>query len=178
MPAPKLSAILKRALTGCGSKPFDKLLLVLSAAFNGERQLRAIPLNRRGCFTWPKSAGVYVIRRKGRRRSVYVGAVGHIRAKGKKPSSGNFRHRSQRWTPYCFDNEHRQFRYGPKGRGAENKRCQLSKGYVDNIDFHSLEIFCFPVAANDRIAPAAVEALLLQMHVEQYGSLPEANQQF
>jgi len=178
MPALKLSTILRSALTERRPKPFDKLLLVLSEEFNGEPRLRALPLNKRGCFTWPESAGVYVIRERGKAAVLYIGAVGHVRAERKNPSSGTFRQRVGRWTPYCFDNKHQKFRFGPKGRGAKNKSEQLRKQYIRSIDFESLEIFCFPIALKNRIAPTAIESLLLQMHLEQHGALPEANRQF
>jgi hypothetical protein len=178
MPALKLSSILRSAFTKRGTKPFDKLLLVLSEAFNGEPKLRALPLNKRGCFTWPKSPGVYVIRERGKGAVLYIGAVGHIRAERKNPSSGTFRQRAGRWTPYCFDNKQKMFRFDPKGRGAKCKRDQLTVGYVGNIKFTKLEVFCFTIGANDHIAPAAVEALLLQMHLEQHRRLPRANRQF
>lgn len=178
MAALKFSTIIKSALTGCGSRPFDRLLLLLAVVFSGERELQALQLNKRACFTWPKSAGVYVIRKKGDKAALYIGAVGHVRGKRKRLSAATFRQRSGRWTPYCFDNQHGTFRFGPKGKRAQSKDEQLRRRYISSIDFRSLDIFCFPIAPNNRISPTAVESLLLQLHLEQHGQLPEANQQF
>jgi hypothetical protein len=60
---------------------------------------------------------------------------------------------------------------------SSKKEC-LKLGYTSQIALKDLQIDCLTIGVKDRVAPAAIEALLLQSHLDQYGFLPKANRQF
>jgi len=178
MAAPKLSAILKGALSRGTSKPFDKLVEEICSDFGLRKAFHRLTINNRDCFDWPKEPGVYVIRKRGSSDALYIGAVGRIADKGTFVTSSTLAQRGHRWTPYYFDKGNKVFCYGPKDGKAKGKIGHFQKGYLHEVNFSRLEILCFAITDADRVAPVAIEALLLQMHLEQYGHLPNANRQF
>jgi hypothetical protein len=178
MAAPKLSVILKSALSRGTSKPFDKLLEEICSDFGLRKAFIRLTINNRDRFDWPKEAGVYVIRKSGNSDALYIGAVGRIADKGTFVTSSTLAQRGHRWTPYYFDKDNKVFCYSPKDGKAKGRSGHLQNGYLKKVKFYRLEILCFAVTDADRVAPVAIEALLLQMHLEQFGHLPQASRQF
>jgi len=155
---------------GC-SRPFD-------AAMKNQRFVR-LTLGPHNTFNWPNESGVYIIRRaKSKGAATYVGMAGRLGAKGRLITKSGLNKRVYRWTPYFFDTKKRHFRYGPKCSPSESKKKHLEAGYTSQIAFEDLLIDCLTIGVKDRVAPAAIEALLLQAHLDQYGCLPKANRQF
>jgi hypothetical protein len=165
-----LNKLLAPLLANNASEPFDEILNRLSPC--------RLHLGRRNTFNWPKEAGVYVIRRMSKGCAVYIGLAGRVGKDGSLATKGGLNKRAYRWTPYYFDAEEGAFRYAPEKPSSNSKKAQLEAGYQSSIPYKDLDIVCFKIGENDRLAPAMVEALLLQAHLEQHGCLPEANRQF
>jgi len=151
--------------------PFDALMK--SGLFS------QLTLNAQGTFfNWPKQPGVYVIREDVTEPAIYVGISGRIGADGRFVTNSGLHKRAYRWTPYYFDASDRCFRYGPTAASGLSKKEHIQAGYKCSQPFEDLVIDCLTIYPEDRTAPAAIEALLLQAHLEQHGRLPEANRQF
>ena len=162
---------LKPLLARGVSRPFDTIL-------KNPRFIR-LTLGAQSIFNWPKAAGVYVIRRANSDgAAIYVGMAGRMDGKGRLITRSGLNKRVYRWTPYFFDLKQECFRYGPEGISSKGKAEHLKAGYKSKVPFMDLEIDCFTIGVNDRVAPAAIEAVLLQAHFEQCGCLPKANRQF
>jgi hypothetical protein len=152
------------------SRPFDAILK--NPCFT------RLALGARKTFNWPKEAGVYVIRCKPEGPAIYVGMTGHVGKTGRLITKSGLNKRVYRWTPYFFDTKEGCFRHGPRCSSSKSKKEHLKSGYTSQIAFEDLLIDCLTIGVNDRVAPAAIEALLLQAHLDQYGCLPKANRQF
>ncbi len=137
-----------------------------------------LALGARNTFNWPKKAGVYVIRCKPEGPAIYVGMTGRVGKTGRLITKSGLNTRVYRWTPYYFDTKEGYFRYAPRCSSSSSKKECLKLGYASQIALKDLQIDCFTIGVKDRIAPAAIEAHLLQAHLDQYGCLPKANRQF
>ena len=115
----------------------------------------------------PDFPGVYVISPiSGQRRPIYIGSSGKISrdlAASKSTMRGRLRGAN---TPYKFDGE--GFHFGPTSTGVP------PVGYASKLKVRDLKVTCLQTPAN--IAPAALEALLLQGCIHDFGDLPVANQ--
>jgi len=115
----------------------------------------------------PDFPGVYVISPIfGQRRPIYIGSSGKISrdlATSKSTMRGRLRGAN---TPYKFDGE--EFHFGPTSSGVP------PAGYTSMLKVRDLKVTCLQTPAN--IAPATLEALLLQGCIHDFGDLPVANQ--
>lgn len=170
MRAPAFTSFLALLSVHGSSRPFDAILK--NPCF-----IR-LALTARKTFSWLKEAGVYVIRCKSEGPAIHVGMTGHVGKTGRLITKSGLNKRVYRWTPYCFDTKEGCFRYGPRCSSSKSKKEHLKSGYTSQIAFEDLLIDCLTIGVKDRVAPAAIEALLLQAHLDQYGCLPKANRQF
>ncbi len=109
----------------------------------------------------PEQAGVYYILmlRKGKIELVYIGASGTINQNGE------------------FKTELLRGRLNNKQNGT--KRQQFFEEIMLQNDIDALDIYWFVTLDKDnQDLPSYVEALLLQIHFEIYGYLPEWNTSF
>lgn len=167
----KFTELLGAVVAPNNSSPFDALMN--SGLFS------RLELNKqRTLFNWPKQSGVYVIREDVNSPAIYVGIAGRIGPDGQIVTKSRLNKRAYRWTPYYFDVDNRCFRYDPRACSRSGKKEHIQAGYKSNVLFEDLLIDCLTICPEDRTAPAAIEALLLQMHLEQHGGLPLANRQF
>lgn len=115
----------------------------------------------------PDFLGVYVISPiSGQRRPIYIGSSGKI-SRGLVVSKSTIRNRLRgAKTPYKFDGE--EFLFGPTSTGVP------STGFASMLKMRDLKVTCLQTPTN--IAPAALEALLLQGCIHDFGDLPVANQ--
>ena len=176
----KFSQVIRGALPRGGKKPFDSLMRKLSANFKRRGAFCRLTSNDSGHFDWPKEHGVYVVCKRSGGRAVYVGIAGRLKNSGRfdKKSESGLNKRVYRTTPYRFLSRKGRFQYNPTTSSSKKKKGLSMKTYRSSVSLKSLVVDCFTFGARDRIAPAALEALLLQMHIEQHGRLPLANRQF
>ena len=115
----------------------------------------------------PALPGVYVISAiAALHRPIYIGSSGKI-SRGLAVNAATMRRRLRgAKTPYKFDRE--EFLFGPTSTGVP------PSGYTSAFKVRDLKVTCLQTPAN--IAPAALEALLLQGCINDFGELPVANQ--
>ena len=152
----------------------------LTANFKAREAFFRLTAKDSGHFDWPKEHSVYVVRKRSGGRAVYVGTAGRLKNSGRfdKKSKSGLNKRVCRTTPYCFLSGKGRFQYNPKPSSSKKKKGLSMKTWRSSVSVKSLVVDCFTFGARDRIAPASLEALLLQMHIEQHGRLPLANRQF
>ena len=172
------------------NQKFDDLYRIYSASFPHSNHTGA----NRGAVerSVPAKRGVYLIWRihaqQADRRSIenrsradnlnykqliYIGCSGKIKKK-KVLGAGNVRKRlfgPSTWTPYLFDGKTNLFRYDP-GSKAPSGRPAI---YHKCIPINEIEISV--VATTNKIAPSALEHLLIQGYINQHSDLPKANQE-
>ena len=134
---------------------------------------------------WPDGVGVYVVRQNPD-QVIYIGMTG----KFKRESDGaavlddnknGFRSRATRYHPYSFTREGTykdHFEFAPLHPLAEIKEAPPKERYAEHFPIKDLSIDCFVLGRESRIAPAFLEALLLQYYIEFEGRLPVANNAF
>jgi hypothetical protein len=138
---------------------------------------------------WPKGQGVYAIWRKQDDRDthslVYVGMTGkfgHENGVALLPAKPNgFRKRAERYHPYCFTKKgpfSDNFEFDPLFSLNKIGKAPLEARYNRRLPISSLSIDCFVTEPAHKIAPAFVEALILQQYISSEGRLPEANNKF
>ena len=115
----------------------------------------------------PDLPGVYVISpTSGQSQPIYIGSSGKI-SRGLVVSKSTIRNRLRgAKTPYKFDGE--EFLFGPTSAGV------TPAGYTSMLKVRDLKVTCLQTPAH--IAPATLEALLLQGCILDFGDLPVANQ--
>ena len=115
----------------------------------------------------PDLPGVYVISPTyGQSQPIYIGSSGKI-SRGLVVSKSTIRNRLRgAKTPYKFYGE--EFLFGPTSTGDSPAE------YENSLKVRGLKVTCLQTPAN--IAPAALEALLLQGCIHDFGDLPVANQ--
>lgn len=104
---------------------------------------------------------------------IYIGCSGKIKKK-MVLGAGNVRRRlfgPSTWTPYLFDSKANLFRYDPGPKAASGRPVFYHK----SIPIDEIEISV--IATPNNRAPAALEHLLIQGHINQHGDLPEVNQE-
>ena len=125
---------------------------------------------------WPKNHGVYVVWQiKPTVEVLYIGMTGKFSQAGIMSGPG-LNARTVRWTPYCFDMTANTFCFGPNPVNGQNSLKQQQKaGYRHRVSVSDIRIECFEYFTTHRMAPAFLEALLLQGYLMQHGKLPLAN---
>jgi hypothetical protein len=136
---------------------------------------------------WPQGFGVYLVWRvqpENQRQLLYIGKAGKYRRVDENEAElngGNLAHRLGRWTPYCFQREGpfaNHFEYGPN-----SVKRLLQMPCIDRYQHHvpasQIEVECFSLSGWETwLAPALLEALLLQGYMVENGDLPPANNEF
>jgi hypothetical protein len=104
---------------------------------------------------------------------IYIGCSGKIK-KRMVLGAGNVHTRlfgAATWMPYLFDGKANLFRHDP-GPKASNGRPSC---YHKSIPISEIEISV--IATPNKIAPSALEHLLIQGYINQHSDLPEVNQE-
>jgi hypothetical protein len=138
---------------------------------------------------WPKGQGVYAVWLKqgdrDARSLVYVGMTGkfgHENGVALLPDKPKgFRDRADRYHPYCFTKKgpfSDNFEFNPLFPFSKIRKAPLETRYNRRLPISSLSIDCFETKPAHKIAPAFVEALILQQYISSEGRLPEANNKF
>ena len=89
-----------------------------------------------------------------------------------------FRSRATRYHPYSFTREGTYkdyFEFAPLHSLSQIKQAPPEDRYAEHVPIKDLSIDCFVLGRESRIAPAFLEALLLQYYIEFEGRLPMAN---
>jgi len=115
----------------------------------------------------PNNPGVYIIKRGN--EVIYIGSSGKLNRDGEYSKSvirNRLRYSS---TPYKF--EGLVLKYNPSTTGVP------PEGYYNESLIKDLEITCIYFnQESDKLAPSALEHLLIQSFINEFGVLPEINQ--
>lgn len=131
-------------------------------------------------LAWPKETGVYVVRKTQTNEVLYIGMTGSFSQQGKMNTKQRLNTRPNRWNPYRFGktgDQKDKFLYGPDYKKHDDKNKPPSK-YLNEVPIGEVEIDCFLLNGEDRLAPAFVESLLIQAFLQEKGCLPVANNKF
>lgn len=136
-----------------------------------------------GQINWPTGSGVYVIWMDSmdRKTLLYIGMTGTYRRPTTfevpviNQETRGFARRAFRWTPYCFFPGH--FSYGPNFTGNKKPVQNNESNYRVTIPISAIAIDFF-VCGTSNVAPAFLEALLLQLYMDYYKDIPPANNAF
>jgi len=132
---------------------------------------------------WPQGSGGYLIWRiisPEDRELLYIGKSGTL----KRCANGNlcirdeqrgFCKRLDRWTPYSFFPD--SFCYAPKFSGNTKPKSHSIENYASKVPLKEIEVDFFICPKID-LAPAYIEAVLLQSYIATYNQLPPANNGF
>ena len=137
---------------------------------------------------WPQGFGVYLVWRaqpENPRELLYIGKAGKYRRvdnNAAELNGGNLAHRLGRWTPYCFQREGpfaNHFEYGPNAGVNHIRMMPYADRYQQHVPAAQIEVECFSLFGWERsLAPALLEAVLLQAYLVENGDLPPANNEF
>jgi hypothetical protein len=89
-----------------------------------------------------------------------------------------FRERGTRYHPYSFTSDGpwaNHYEYDPQYSVNDIRKAPPQDRYNEHIPIKEISIDCFVLGQESRIAPAFLEALLLQYYIEFEGRLPVAN---
>lgn len=121
--------------------------------------MKKIPTNKRGVYSYWVKDDV---------SPIYIGCAGKVSADGKL-SGNTVRNRMfSASTPYHFSKETDYLLYNPTTAGVP------PEDYKNKVSISSITIKI--ISINNQTAPAALEHLLLQGFINEYGALPLANQ--
>lgn len=118
----------------------------------------------------PKSAGVYIIVRKGSPTPIYIGSAGKIRREAARAVRTVKARLSGAYTPYKFATDSHILRYSPVGEVASKP----PQSYEHEIPLGEITIIV--MATDDALAPAALEYTLIQGFINEFRALPLINQ--
>ena len=169
---------------------FNEFFQKLLSEFRAEKALHEIQ-SPAGKIKWPPSFGVYTLFNKevNYEKLLYVGLTGKYKRQNDgliTISSGAFKQRAYRWTPYRFceslkdDEDFRfSFRFGPKYSHTkqQEKIKYRPDAYQATIPYANLIIFTFDLLDNRKYSPAFLETLILNKYWMVNGQLPPANNQ-
>jgi hypothetical protein len=133
---------------------------------------------------WPETSGVYAVWRTSENKVaelLYVGMTGKSNRDGTM-NGGHFSARLHRWIPYCFQSDGiytEHFEYGPNPDVSDVRELPYADRYQHHVPAKEIRVDCFSLNGMERrMAPALLEALLLQHHLAIYECLPPANNEF
>lgn len=112
--------------------------------------------------------GVYSYWVKGELFPIYIGCAGKVSVDGALSGNTVRTRIFSANTPYHFSKDTNYLLYNPTTAGVP------PEGYKDKIAIECITIKI--ISINDTTAPAALEHLLLQGFINEYGTLPLANQ--
>ena len=176
-------------LLGCNRPTFDEFYAALRVYFETSRHFHVLEADHCEALPWPEGQGVYTVWLKENGLTspmlVYVGMTGKFgNANGYAVLSDNlngFRRRLTRTHPYSFTSiglfaDH--FEFGPLFSLKKMAGAPFEARYIHRYPIRDLEIHCFVAEPDFKIAPAFVEALILQHYISSQGRMPEANNKF
>lgn len=152
---------------------FSVLVARYSAVWELTNHTGATRASLMASFKPPHWRGVYVIYRLEQIEPLYIGSAGKLERgpNGVKNVGQTVRQRLfYANQPYYFEREVHVWRYRPFDSHVP------PAGYHANIPICDIRIESFHVP--DAHAPSALEHLLLQSCVNEFGNLPQANQKF
>ena len=124
-----------------------------------EELMKKVPTNKRGVYSyWIKDEA----------SPIYIGCAGKVSIDGKLSGNTVKKRMFSANTPYHFSKETNYLFYNPTTAGVP------PEGYKDKVSIESIIIKI--ISINNQTAPAALEHLLLQGFINEYGVLPLANQ--
>lgn len=147
---------------------FTSLLKKYSGIFNTTQHTCTTCEGLRGQI--PKGVtGVYIVKEaRNDGRIVYIGSAGKIHKGMTVGGSSIHKRMFYSSTPYRFDKIKNTFCYGPTTTSVP------PAGYKFSISVGNIIVLCIDVASP--FAPSALEHLLIQGHITEFGDLPVANQ--
>jgi hypothetical protein len=171
-----MDALITDILTGGTASPFDSYYSSAKSYFNNNDHFFELSANTCDGLAWPSNNGIYVVWRTTPMEEVlYIGMTGKFSKAGVMSGPG-LKARTARWTPYCFDKTRNTFCFGPNPvQGENNLRKQQAAGYKHSVPISDIRVDCFEYFTTHKMAPALLEALLLQGYLMQHGQLPRAN---
>lgn len=126
---------------------------------NRTELMKQVPTSGRGVYTyWVKGANY----------PIYIGCSGKITQDGQLSGSTIKKRIFSANTPYHISSKEDCLYYLPTSSGVP------PKGYNAKLDLENLLI---KIIISDKVAPKALEHLLLQAFVNEFSCLPKANQQ-
>lgn len=162
--------------TTAQASPFNSNYNAAKALFQSNGHFRQLSATTCKGLAWPSENGVYIVWQISPVDEVlYIGMTGKFSQKGKMSGPG-LKGRKNRWTPYLFDETADVFSFGPRYAKGEKRDKAPKKGYSHSIVIANIRIDCFEYSTTHKMAPAFLEALLLQGFLMQHGCLPRANQ--
>jgi hypothetical protein len=175
-------------LFACTRSSFREFYAELRRCFEAVDRFHVVEADNCSKLPWPIGQGVYAIwQGSGRTASslVYVGMTGKMsNANGRtelpdKPKG--FRARAERTNPYSFTSKgpfENHFEFGPRFSSKSFGTTPLDSRYDRRLPIGAITIHCFVIESSFKIAPAFLEALILQHYISSEGRLPEANNKF
>jgi hypothetical protein len=160
------------------------------AIFKNAKRFHAVHADTRTALAklLPRGVGAYVVRdlriQPNSASIIYIGMVGTLKMEGGilGPTGGGFPARLQRNTPYCYSSEGpyaNHFEFGPTAVGDAITRVRPEDRYESRYPLSQIVTDCFVLTDNEQtVAPAFLEAFLLQRYLSLKGQLPPANQAF
>jgi hypothetical protein len=172
-------------LFACGRSSFNDFYGDLRHCFEAVDCFHIVEADKCKDLPWPKGQGVYAVWLKhgdqDARSLVYVGMTGkfgHVNGVASLPETPNgFRKRAERTHPYCFTKKgpfSDSFEFDPLFPLKQIGKAPPETRYNRRLPISNLSIDCFVTEPAHKIAPAFVEALILQQYISSEGRLPEA----
>jgi hypothetical protein len=137
---------------------------------------------------WPQGFGVYLVWHvlpDSPRKLLYIGKAGKYRRMDENEAElngGNLAHRLGRWTPYCFQSEGpfaNHLEYVPNAGVNHIRMMPYEDRYQQHVPAAQIEVECFSLFGWETwLAPALLEAAMLQAYLAENGDLPPANNEF
>jgi hypothetical protein len=175
-------------LFACSRSTFGDFYDELRRCFKAVDRFYVVEADNCSKLPWPIGQGVYAIWQSCSHAAsslVYVGMTGKMgNANGRtelpdKPRG--FRARAERTNPYSFTSKgpfENHFEFGPRFSQKSFGATSLDSRYDRRLPIGAISIHCFVIDPSFKIAPAFLEALILQQYISSEGRLPEANNKF
>jgi hypothetical protein len=167
-------------LSNLNQKSFPEFYKEIINWFKSKSKFKCIRSNTCKGLRWPSDSGVYVIKEIETGKPLYIGMTGYFSGEGKFSDKQGLDKRAARWNPYCFSKSgpnRNKFCYGPLYEKKESRQ-NPPKDYREKLLIKEIEVDCLLVSKDERIAPAFIESLLLQVFLAYYGKLPKGNNKF
>lgn len=172
--------IIANIICGGTEAPFDTYYTSAKSYFANNGRFHELMGATCEALNWPANPGVYIVwdRSLSPQVVLYIGMTGKFSNAGMMFANQGLRGRMNRWTPYMFNAQLNCFSYNPQYERGESRNNPPAMGYAVNVNILDIRVDCFEYDTGLRMAPAFLEALLLQGHLMQYGRLPSGNNEF